>query len=763
MNIRLRRKLSSSITICTITAVALALNVSPAHPVVLQDMSIAYQGTVNGNFASTGNSVLTCSTTNGTNASRCEDARQRKGSKLNNDDFVMTNLITTFSDVSATNVFNSSQGVLTVPVESEIVHATLFWSGTLRLNSGDTAASDPTKKNEVLFALGSESCATGTTCQTTAAANDIYQVNAQTNLGQYRASADVTSRFTNTNQAWSASGPHQTMLISVANIQTTLGLDKAAGWGLLVAYKDPDSSPRAITIYKGFAQESMMQDDEFIFNNFRTAAKGNVLADFGLVAFDGDASSKTDSVSLVDSKASVVIADQINPDNNIANSTISNSGVHNPYLNNSTPSRARNTFGVDVDQISMINGLSQNVTSAKVWPSSSADVYFISGLALSVEITSPDITLTKVVSSVTGSSPNTVEAGDVIEYKITATNNGQADATNVQVFDELPADLASVTSTGANCISPSAQTFCKNLGSLAAGATTSFTITGTVNGASQVSPGYFENQATTTYAGPFGIQRAISNSVTIKYGALNTDLATTIKFSKDYIQAGKSAELIASITNLGPTADPQPLLNLSAQDEAKLTLAALPPGCTKTSATAISCSAVALGVTSADPLSPGETAQIKLVVKPARTTSWLTVWATSATSLGASDANSANDTSTTKIYVNHKPRAKIARVSASTGGEAIIFSLGTKISDVDGDSLGIKLGKVKYGNANVVGDIVTYTPPKNWDGKFAIPYTVSDGKGGKARSLIVVTVTPESSGNPDSSINSEISCFKSGC
>jgi hypothetical protein len=86
-----------------------------------------------------------------------------------------------------------------------------------------------------------------------------------------------------------------------------------------------------------------------------------------------------------------------------------------------------------------------------------------------------------------------------------------------------------------------------------------------------------------------------------------------------------------------------------------------------------------------------------------------------------------------------------------------MFSLATKISDVDGDSLGIKLGKVKYGSANVAGDIVTYTPPKNWDGKFAIPYSVSDGKGGKARSLIVVTVIPESSGNP------EISCFKAGC
>ncbi|NBO27459.1 MAG: hypothetical protein EBU96_11865 [Actinobacteria bacterium] len=255
---------------------------------------------------------------------------------------------TTFSDVPTSSTFNSSQGVLTIPANAEVVHATLFWGGSLRLNSGDTSAIDATKKNEVLFAIGSETCVSSTACKTTATTNDVYQVNAQTNLGPYRASADVTARFSNTNQKWTVSGPHQTMLISVANIQTTLGLDKAAGWGIVVAYRDPDSSPKAITIYKGFAQESMIQDDEFIFNNFRTAAKGNVLADFGMVAFDGDASTKTDSISIVDAKASVVIADQVNPDNNIANSTISNLGIHNPYLNNSSPSRSRNTFGIDV-------------------------------------------------------------------------------------------------------------------------------------------------------------------------------------------------------------------------------------------------------------------------------------------------------------------------------------------------------------------------------------------------------------------------------
>ena len=236
-----------------------------------------------------------------------------------------------------------------------------------------------------------------------------------------------------------------------------------------------------------------------------------------------------------------------------------------------------------------------------------------------------------------------------------------------------------------------------------------------------------------------------------------TDLATSIEFSKDFIQAGQSASLVATVSNLGPTSDPAPTLNLSAQDGAKLSLASMPAGCSKTSATSMTCSAAALGVTSAEPLSVGESAQITLTVKPARTTSWLTVWATSQTSLAATDANLANDTSTTKIYVNHKPRAKVATASAVAGGKSIKFSLAPKISDIDGDSLGVTLGKVKYGRATVAGDIVTYTPPKNWDGRFLIAYTVSDGKGGKARSVIAITVKPKSSGN------SGIQCFKTGC
>ena len=86
-----------------------------------------------------------------------------------------------------------------------------------------------------------------------------------------------------------------------------------------------------------------------------------------------------------------MIADRANPDNNIANSTISLAGIITPYLNNSSIDRATNTFGVDVDRISLVNGLSRNVTSAELQPSVSSDVFYITGIALSNDITSPDI------------------------------------------------------------------------------------------------------------------------------------------------------------------------------------------------------------------------------------------------------------------------------------------------------------------------------------------------------------------------------------
>ena len=145
-----------------------------------------------------------------------------------------------------------------------------------------------------------------------------------------------------------------------------------------------------------------------------------------MIAFDGDASWNQDSISTMDTFGSAIISDGVNPDNNIANSTISLAGIITPYLNNSSIDRATNTFGVDVDRISLVNAISKEVEYSDVIPSAYGDSYYIAGQAFAIEITSPDLVLTKTVDSITGADPVLTEAGDTIVYTVEIENVGQA-------------------------------------------------------------------------------------------------------------------------------------------------------------------------------------------------------------------------------------------------------------------------------------------------------------------------------------------------
>jgi hypothetical protein len=172
------------------------------------------------------------------------------------------------------------------------------------------------------------------------------------------------------------------------------------------------------------------------------------------------------------------------------------------------------------------------------------------------------------------------------------------------------------------------------------------------------------------------------------------------------------------------------------------------------------CNATALGISAANPLAPGATASVTFTVTPKRTATSFKVWATAKTGHTTADSNASNDTAETMLYINHKPRAKIAKAIAKAGGSAVQIKLASKISDVDGDSLRITLGKVKYGSAKVNGDVITYTPPKKWTGTFKIRYTINDGKGGTAKSWIVIKVTKSGSSGGSSGVKY---CFMSGC
>jgi uncharacterized repeat protein (TIGR01451 family) len=731
----------------------------PASAVNLQPMTVAYSGVVAGNLSTAGNSVLTCSTASGTYASKCASARSRSATRLNNDDYQMINIKAPFAGRSNSSYFNASSGSIVVPAGASVIHATLFWGGSMRINPGDTPAVNPSAKGQVLFARAGDNCAT-TDCAVVAPSSDLYQINPTSGFGPYRASADITNKLNQPDLAWVVNGPHQSLTVSVANIQTTLGRDKSAGWGVIVVYQDAKTSPHHIRILKGMSIESIVEDDMFIFDGFQTADAGNVLSEVALVSFDGDASNATDSISIIDPKGSAVIADRANPDNNIANSTISLGGIITPFLNNSSVDRASNTFGVDVDRISMVNGLSRDVTSAYLQPSVSGDVFYVAGIALSNEITSPDIELRKFVSALSGGDASTVESGDTVEYTITATNNGQSNASNLIIRDDLGADLSLISSTASNCASVPAGDICKSLRTLNSGASTSFTFTATVTGASQSSPSKFDNYATATFRGPLGSQSAQSQIITLSYGVTGIDLTSRIAFTTDFVQAGKSTTVTASVTNLGPSSDSNPSLELVAQSGASLTVSGVPAGCAKISTTKMLCNATALGVSVANPLAPGKTASVRFTVTPSKSASSFKVWAKAKTGYLAGDSNSKNDTSESMLYVNHKPKAKKAKGKAKAGGKQVKIKMATKISDVDGDALRITLGKVKHGKAKVKGDVITYTPPKRWTGTFKIRYTVNDGKGGKAKSWITIKVSKSRNSSGSGKVKR---CFISGC
>ena len=97
-----------------------------------------------------------------------------------------------------------------------------------------------------------------------------------------------------------------------------------------------------------------------------------------------------------------------------------------------------------------------------------------------VSPTSADLSLTKTAS------PNPAQAGVTLSYRITATNNGPAVATNVNVADTLPAGVAfgSATTTQGSCSGTS--TVNCNLGTLAVGGSAIVTINVTPSSAGQL-------------------------------------------------------------------------------------------------------------------------------------------------------------------------------------------------------------------------------------------------------------------------------------
>jgi uncharacterized repeat protein (TIGR01451 family) len=366
-----------------------------------------FAANVPGDIAMAANGLLSCAD----GAAGCAEARAgTRGAKLGNNSWDMR-----YIDVDTDpSTFDSSRADLALPADASVLFAGLYWGANTNAPSGGSAAADASARNTVRLATPAGGG------YVTVTANQVDQGSARSQEGAYQSFADVTALV-----RAAGAGTYTT-----ANVQTARGIDRYAGWSLVVAYTSPSAPPRNLTVFDGF--ETVNSGDaprEFSVSGFRTPRSGPVRSKLGFVAYEGDLSLGGDKAYLNSRKlqdSGPASAD------NFFNSTISNQGAN---VTSKDPNYV-NQLGFDADIADATGYLPNGATSGAIKLETTGDTYLPGVIFIATDLFAPDVQSTKSVTDVNGGQ---VEPGDVLEYVISGVNRGQDDAVDVVVIDPIPA------------------------------------------------------------------------------------------------------------------------------------------------------------------------------------------------------------------------------------------------------------------------------------------------------------------------------------
>jgi hypothetical protein len=279
-----------------------------------------YHAVKHGGIATAANSSITCRSAVG-DAEPCASAQ--KGGPGRNDDYRMF-----YSDVDDDkNTYNSTRAKLSLPKNSKVAYARLYWGGNLRV--GEVK---PAKDNgRVLVAEPGGS-------YRAVKADTVRKHRRHDGADAYQASANVTPLVRS----------HGPGTYTVAQLNVAMGHSKAGAWGgwtLVVAYENSKSPLRDLTIWDGFAASEKHRSGIPLATrrmNVPAGAKGSV----GVVGYDGDRGSRKESLALsVNKRAGTPLANSANPAGDTFNSTITDNGRD---VAGRVPAH-KNTLGYDSD------------------------------------------------------------------------------------------------------------------------------------------------------------------------------------------------------------------------------------------------------------------------------------------------------------------------------------------------------------------------------------------------------------------------------
>ena len=412
----LRPMLKRLIVFASIAVVALPVSSAGA---AARPFAQRFTENVNGQITMAANTSMRCPNTTVDTAlnKRCDEARA--GTTARNNNIFDMQMVDVDSDAST---FNSSKADLTLPAGAQVLFAGLYWSsnpkagntitGTNGYVGVPTAAPSAAAKGQVKLTVPGQSSST------TVTASSVDAVGSGT--VEYGAFADVTVQV-------KAAGAGS---YTVANIQAGTGGDRGAGWSLVVAYADPSEPLRNLTVFDGFESVTGTAEVAIPVNGFKTPTIGSVDSDVGVVAFEGDAGTTGDYLTLNDN----LLTDAVHPSNNTENSTIARAGA---LVTTKTPNWP-NQLGFDASTFATRGFLPNGATSAILRAKTTGDAYFPQAITLATELFSPQVDLVKS-ASVVGGGP--ALPGATVLYTITATNNGAANATNVELDDPVPSGM----------------------------------------------------------------------------------------------------------------------------------------------------------------------------------------------------------------------------------------------------------------------------------------------------------------------------------
>ncbi|WP_281950439.1 hypothetical protein [Nitrosophilus kaiyonis] len=383
-----------------------------------RDFDIAYQTNINGILKVIGNHNI-CYKTN--RNAQCQDP----GSSATNNSVYQyyANV-----DSDASSYLNSSMATLTLNPDDEVIWAGLFWQARISTSNPNSDAK-VSNANIVKFKTPTSNGYVDINCSKE---KFNWYYDSSDDVWDYACMAPVTELIT-------SSGDYY-----VADLQSSEGYNRGAGWSLVVVVKNSNYSFKNITIYDGLIGVYNYHTDVYqesvssTLSGFYTPQSGDVEANFIFFANESD-NGLEDEITITDINSNPIkLQNSINPQNNVINGTISRDGV---YVTDRNPN-FNNTLGTDIDEFDVSSIFGNGQTETTITVTSKDDRVFLSMYGISIQLYQPKICYEETLYDQNNNELNAssnVQVGDMIRAHLLIRNDDNETAENVKVikiFDE---------------------------------------------------------------------------------------------------------------------------------------------------------------------------------------------------------------------------------------------------------------------------------------------------------------------------------------